>query len=300
MSAISERSVNAMIASDFQRPKRRSLPGIVRSGAHIPLVGLGVPLAKALELAGLWPRILLKASRRGTRDFCFAGYQPTGHDVFACVGFRTGTNWLLQIAVQIAHLREAESDGLADDSPIRSAPARLRIMETHLEHGLVPYSPEARYLVMVRDPKNVILSEYQLMRSLLFGPLMPSIRHWVELNLTGDLLSVSWARHLASYWRVRNQPNVLFLTYEDFRAAPADLVRQIAHFMRVNLDTLQLEAVMRVASFRPGEADQLLSPELGQLIDEHSRCELRRLNCDFPYDLAYVKGQSISPICGGH
>jgi len=42
------------------------------------------------------------------------------------------------------------------------------------------------------------------------------------------------------------------------------------------------------------------SPELGQLIDEHSRCELRRLNCDFPYALAYVNGKSISPICGGH
>jgi len=289
-----------MIASDIQRPKRRALPGIVRSGAHSPLVGLGVPLAKALELAGLWPRILLKASRRGTRDSCFAGYQPTGHDVFACVGFRAGTNWLLQIAVQIADLREAEPDGLADDSTVRRAPTRLRIMETHLEHSLVPYSPEARYLVMVRDPKDVILSEYLFMRSLLLGPLMPSIRHWVELNLTGDLLSVSWARHLASYWRVRNQPNVLFLTYEDLRAAPADVVQQIAHFMRANLDTLQREAVTRAASFRPGEADQLLSPELRQLIDDHSRSSLRRLNCDFPYDLAYLKGQSISAICGGH
>jgi len=289
-----------MIASDIQRPERRTLPGIVRSGAHIPLVGLGVSLAKALEFAGLWPRILLKASRRGAADACFTGYRPTGHDVFACVGFRTGTNWLLQIALQTADPREAERDGLADDSTVRRAPTRLRIIETHLEHSLVPHTPEARYLVMVRDPKDVILSEYHFMRSLLLGPLMPSIRHWVELNLTGNLLSVPWARHLAGYWRVRNQPNVLFLTYEDLRSAPADVVQQIAHFMRVTLDTLQLEAVMQAASFRPGEADQRLSPELGQLIDEHSRSELRRLNCDFPYDLAYVKGQSISPICGGH
>lgn len=49
-----------------------------------------------------------------------------------------------------------------------------------------------------------------------------------------------------------------------------------------------------------GEAAELLSPELRQLIDDYSRTELRRLKCDFPYDLAYVKGQSILPICGGH
>jgi hypothetical protein len=51
---------------------------------------------------------------------------------------------------------------------------------------------------------------------------------------------------------------------------------------------------------RPGEARELLSPELRQQIDEHCRDELRRLECDFPYDLAYVKGQSVLPICGGH
>jgi len=51
---------------------------------------------------------------------------------------------------------------------------------------------------------------------------------------------------------------------------------------------------------RCGDAGELLSPELRQLIDEHSRTELRRLGCDFPYDLAYVKRQSILPVCGGH
>jgi hypothetical protein len=108
----------------------------------------------------------------------------------------------------------------------------------------------------------------------------------------------------------------------------AGVIRQIAHFMNVGLDTVQLEAVTRAATFEqmrrltdrfdpgrlvpwgkahsmlrrgtPGGSGELLSPELRQRIDEHSRTELRRLQCDFPYDLAYVKGQSVLPICGGH
>jgi hypothetical protein len=337
-----------MIASDFHQPERRNFPGIVRFGAQIPLVGLGVPLAKTLELAGVWPRVMFKALRRDTLGSCFAGYTPTAHDVFACVGFKSGTTWLLQIAVQIAYLGQAEFDNihsvvawpdaaarfrkliipLANDSPVRHAPTQLRIVKTHLEQRLVPYSPEARYLVMVRDPKDVIVSGYHFVRSLLLGPLMPSVRHWVELNLAGGLPSGSWASHLASYWRVRNEPNVLFLTYEDLSADPAGVIGQIGRFMNVNLDAAQLEAVTRAASFgemrrleekfdpgrvvpwgkacsmlrngRCGDAGALLSPELRQLIDEHSRTELRRLGCDFPYELAYVKRQSILPLCGGH
>ena len=337
-----------MIASDFHQPRRRDFPGIVRVGAHISLVGLGVPLAKTLELAGLWPRVMFEAFRRGAQDSCFADYKPTGHDVFACVGFKSGTTWLLQIAVQIAYLGHAEFDNihsvvawpdaappfrrriipLADDSPVRRAPTRLRIIKTHLQQQLVPRSSEARYLVMVRDPKDVIVSGYHFIRSLLLGPLMPSVRHWVELSLSGDLPSGSWARHLASYWRVRNEPNVLFLTYEDLSADPRAVIQQIARFMSVDLDPGQLEAVLRATTFeemrrrsdrfdpgrvvpwgkaqsmlrkgRPGEAGELLSPKLRQLIDNHCRTELRRLKCDFPYDLAYVKGQSILPICGGH
>jgi Sulfotransferase domain len=337
-----------MIASDFHQPRRRDFPGIVRVGTHIPLVVLGVPLAKTLELAGVWPRVMFKAFRRGAQDSCFADYQPTGHDVFACVGFKSGTTWLLQIAVQIAYLGQAEFDNihsvvawpdaagpfrrriipLGNDSPVRRAPTQLRIIKTHLQQQRVPYSSKARYLVMVRDPKDVIVSGYHFIRSLLLGPLMPSVRHWVELSLSGDLPTGSWARHVAGYWRVRNEPNVLFLTYEDLSADPAGVIQQIARFMNVDLDTEQLGAVMRAAAFeemrrlsdrfdpgrvvpwgkaqsmlrkgRSGEARDLLSPELRQLIDEHSRTELRRLRCDFPYDLAYVKGQSVLPICGGH
>jgi hypothetical protein len=80
-----------MIASDFHQPERPDFSGVVRCGTHIPLFGIGVPLAKALELAGVWPQVMLKALRRGAEGSCFADYRPTGHDVFACVGFKSGT-----------------------------------------------------------------------------------------------------------------------------------------------------------------------------------------------------------------
>ena len=61
-----------MIASDFRQPPRRNFPALVRFGAYIPLLGLGVPLVKALELTGAWPRVLFRVPRRQAQ----AGSQP--------------------------------------------------------------------------------------------------------------------------------------------------------------------------------------------------------------------------------
>jgi hypothetical protein len=180
----------------------------------------------------------------------------------------------------------------------------------------VPYSPEARYIVMVRDPKDVIVSSYHFVRALTLGPLMPSVRHWVELSLAGELPQGSWAEHVASYWPLRTRPNVLFLTYERLSADPRGVIQQVARFMGVELSAGQLEAVARASSFgemrrlrdrfepgrivpwgqlhsmlragQAGRSAELLSPELRGSIDARCKAELQRLNCDFPYDSSFA------------
>jgi hypothetical protein len=334
-----------VIASDFRPPERRHFPGWVRLASYIPLFALGVPLAKILELVGLWPPTSSRFARQLREDIksSMVGYYPTRHDVFACVGFKSGTTWLMQIAVQIAYLGEAEFDNilsvvpwpdtapffrkyvipLTDDSTARRSPVGLRVIKTHLPQRLVPYAPAARYIAVVRDPKDVIVSGYHFARSMGYGPLMPTVRHWAELNLEGNLPWGSWAEHLAGFWRLRHEPNVLFLTYEQLNADLGAGIRQIAGFMGVELNAAQFEAVLQSSTFegmrrsrdkfdtgrllpwakehsmlrsgKVGRSADLLSPQLRKRIDDHCRVELHRLNCDFPYDQAFTAGnQALS------
>jgi Sulfotransferase domain len=330
-----------VIATEFQPPGRREFPAWIRLVSYVPLFVLGVPLAKTLELAGRWPPIATARYARYRQQIqgSMASYRPTSHDVFACVGFKSGTTWLMQITVQIGCLGEAEFDNilsvvpwpdcppyhrkyvipLTDDSPARRSPAGLRVIKTHLPQSLVPYSAEARYISMVRDPKDAIVSGYHFIRSLGYGPLMPTVRHWVELNLSGDLPWGSWASHVAGFWRLRHEPNVLFLTYEQLSADLDAGIRRIARFMGVQLSAAQFEAVIEASTFegmkrsrdkfetgrlvpwgkargmlrsgKPGRSSELLSPQLRQRIDDQSRAELQRLNCDFPYDELYASGK---------
>ncbi len=265
----------------------------------------------------------------------FGDYRPSSHDVIVCAYFKAGTTWTLQIATQIAFRGDADFDNihyavpwpdvpappiarriipLEDPSPVKLSPTGLRVIKTHLHQTHVPFMREARYLAVTRDPKDCAVSGYRFLQSMALGPLMPSVENWVQYFLSPNF-SDPWAEHLASYWTVRNEPNVLFLTYEEMKTNHSGTVRKIAAFLDVNLTPAEFRAVcekstfasMKAAGsrFEPGRvvpwgkqsvmmrrgasggSDELLTHEQQRRIDSHFRSELVRLGCDFPYDRVF-------------
>jgi hypothetical protein len=321
-----------MIASDFIPPPRPTFPPWTRYASYVPLYGLGVPIVKLMEAAGQWPRVSARRARKSIGDF--GKYQPTGNDVFACSYFKCGTTWLLQIAVQIAHRGHAEFDNvhyvvpwpdaagpfrkyiipLSDPSPRRRSPTGLRVIKTHYDLNSIPYVRDAHYIAVTRDPKDVCVSGYHFLRSLLYGPLMPSMPHWVDFFLSPDFITPgSWAQHLSSYWQIRDRPNVLFLTFEEMKQDLAATVRRVAGFLGTELKNDEFDAIVRQSTFRSmkeaklkfdpgqvvpwgteegyllrrgesGRSGDFLTPAQQQRIDDHCRAELKRLGCDFLYD----------------
>jgi len=317
-------------ASNFVPPPRRTFPSWLRIASLLPLYGIALPIVKGLELVGLWPKLL--GRRPVAYDKAFGDYRPTKHDVFVCSYFKAGTTWTLQIATQIAFRGKAEFDNLhhvvpwpdvpmpaithhmiplADPSPAALSPTGLRVIKTHLPRAQIPFVPEARYIAVTRDPKDCCVSGYHFLKSLALGPLMPSVAHWVDFGLSPNFPD-PWAPHVAGYWAVRRQPNVLFLTYEELKKDHAGAVRKIAAFMHVDLTVDELASVVQQSSFaamkaagakfepgrvapwsadrammrrgNSGGSSELLTPEQQQRIDDHCRRELVRLGCDFPYD----------------
>jgi hypothetical protein len=208
---------------------------------------------------------------------------------------------------------------LDDPSPLARSPTGRRVIKTHLPFEAVPYSEESHYIGLVRDPKDACVSSYHFMRSMMFGPAMPSVATWVELFIRPDFAPVSWAAHLQSYWRVRDRPNVLFLTYDEMKRDSAVAIRRIAAFMGVELATTELAEVERRSSFaymkeaqhkfNPGQvvpwgsaggymlrrgergrSDELLTQEQRKRIDDACRAQLVTLGSDFPYDEAFRPG----------
>ena len=322
-----------MKASEFVAPPRQRFPRWVRVASLIPLYGIAWPIVKTLELFGVWPKLL--GRRPMAPADAFGDYRPSAHDVIVCSYFKAGTTWTLNIATQITFRGQAEFDNLhhavpwpdvpapplarfmiplSDPSPARLSPTGLRVIKTHLHREHVPFMRDARYIAVTRDPKDCTVSGYRFLQSLALGPLMPTVDHWVTFGLSPEFPD-RWADHLAGWWAVRHEPNVLFITYEELKGDHAGAVRKIAGFMGVELTPAELASVVEqstfasmkaaVSKFEPGlvvpwgkegammrrgqsgGSSELLTPEQQQRIDEHCRAELLRLGCDFPYEAVF-------------
>jgi hypothetical protein len=323
-----------MVVSDFVPPTGPTFSPWTRYLSYVPLYGVGVPVVKLIEATGRWPQAAARSVRKSMGDF--GDYQPTAHDVIACSYFKCGTTWLLQIAVQIACRGDAEFDNihsvvpwpdapgmfatriipLSNPSPSQRSPTGLRVIKTHYALNNLPYTTAARYIAVTRDPKDVCVSGYHFLRSLIYGPLMPSVPRWIDFFLSPEFPQGSWAGHLASYWMARDRPNVLFLTYEDMKSDLPATVCRIAKFMGVKLTQDETSTVVHRSSFaymkqakrqfdpgqvvpwgsdegvmlrrgERGRSGDLLTPAQQQRIDNHCRAELQRMRCDFSFDETY-------------
>lgn len=260
----------------------------------------------------------------------FAGYQPSSHDVFVATFGKSGTNWMMQIAQQIAWRGRAEFRHIHDvvpwpDSPgpgpitleasaaLDPSPTGLRVIKTHIDADHVPYSPEATYLTVLRDPKEVLVSSYYFLGGILGMLSHVTIDDWFEIFARPDAMAGRWAEHTASFWKWRDRPNALVLDYREVTREPRRSIERVAATMGVALEAAEFDEVVRRSGFeymkshesqfappkppftkeadRPkmvrrgqaGGSEELLSRAQQAELDRLCQGELRRLGSDFPY-----------------
>ena len=300
------------------------------------------PLLWLVDKAGyserLWAALVRQMRQRLLAGHDFGDYLPTEHDVVVCTYPKCGTNWVMQIAYQIAmrgrgefaHIHDvvpwpdfARQDlviPLSDETARNAAPTGLRVIKTHLAWDRIPYTPQARYICVIRDPKDTFVSFYHFVREVMFGPLMPSVPVWLRLCFSDAALFV-WEEHFQSYWKARQLPNLLMLRFEDMQADLPQTVRTIAAFLTVELTADEFELVCEKSAFAymkrlgdkfappaltpwsspnrqtirrgaSGGSAELLSPEQQRFIDAQCKAGLARLGSDFPFDTVWGEASS--------
>jgi hypothetical protein len=185
-------------------------------------------------------------------------FRPQPTDVFLSAYPKSGTTWLQQtvhglrtrgamdfdeITRAVPWVELALDMGLDLDAPQAASP---RAFKTHLRWQDVPGG--GRYIHLLRDPKDVLVSTYHFYEGWRFEPGSVSISEFaMDLFMKHAGRRRYW-HHLAGWWRERGRPEVLMICYEDMKEDFPGTVRKVAHFIGCPLDDDLLGIVLRQSS----------------------------------------------------
>eukprot|EP00058_Branchiostoma_floridae_P017237 XP_002602725.1 hypothetical protein BRAFLDRAFT_210163 [Branchiostoma floridae] len=193
---------------------------------------------------------------------------------------KTGTNWLFEIVakvLQAAGKLNSSTDSLFAPGPLElklpttSQPGYIalagmpspRILATHLPIGFAPNGiskpqNKVKVLVPMRNPKDTAVSFYHFLNKYeKLGVAMDDIP-WEELAqrfTNGTVPYGPFEDHVLGWWQMRDDPNLLFLKYEDMKKDLPSAVKAIVTFLEVDLDESTIKSIAEASTFNNMKVD---------------------------------------------
>jgi len=179
-------------------------------------------------------------------------FQLEPDDVVISPFAKSGTTWLQQtvhglrtrgdmdffdISRVVPWLETSTDLGLDLSGPQRGA---FRAFKSHLDWHEIPKG--GRYIVSIRDPKDVLVSLYRFLEGWWFETGTISITEWAHKRFLANAPDGYWS-HLLSWWTQRDNENVLLLSYEEMKTDFRSTVQTIAAFLDIELDE-ELEQIV--------------------------------------------------------
>jgi aryl sulfotransferase len=210
----------------------------------------------------------------GTR---WASYNHRPGDIFVCASPKCGTTWMQTIAASLLWpdgifpgvVMEMGPwfDGLIYDfaelSARLEAQSHRRFIKTHTPADGIPIFDTASYIVVARDGRDAFVSfvnhrknlRDDLIERLNTDAMAQSVDPVVKFR--GDIHGFfeRWItdapplRYLASWWDLRDEPNVLLVHYNDLQADLEGEMRRVAGFLDIDIPEALWAGVVERCTF---------------------------------------------------
>jgi aryl sulfotransferase len=246
-----------------------------------------------------WPRKQREMLNHHMDSTIWNDFQFRPGDIIVGTYGKSGTTWTQQIVAQLL-FNGAEDVNVPELSPwldLRFPPKEVklpmvesqqhrRFLKTHLPVDALVFSPEAKYIYIGRDGRDVVWSMYNhhanandLWYEALnntpgrVGPPIErppeSIRQYFHdfLDRDGHPFWPFW-ENIRSWWDVRHLPNVLLIHFAELKADMPKQIRRIAEFLDIKIDPAKWPAILEHCTFDYMKEHAELSAPLGGTIWE--------------------------------
>ncbi|CAF1102050.1 unnamed protein product [Adineta steineri] len=188
-------------------------------------------------------------------------YEARPGDIFIVTMPRSGTTWMETIVYSILQQGRPFNDSFDDFSArtpfleqhggqVIEKMRRPGSIKTHFPLRIIPQHPQAKYIYVVRNPKDMCTSFYRFLKT------MPGTTHsdvpfdtYFDLFIDGRANYGDYFDHVLEAWSRKDESNVLFLVYEDMKKDIRSAIHRVAAFLDVELSEELVERIAFVTSF---------------------------------------------------
>ncbi|XP_068705586.1 sulfotransferase 1C2-like [Montipora foliosa] len=287
----------------------KSIPILKILGTYMPTMNVGDPALLAHYISN---------------------FKAKPDDVFVVSYPKSGTTWVQEIVWQIVNGGKVSKEKIdyrfpylecatAEDSrktDFQALPSP-RLIKSHLHASAIPKgsgeNSRCKYIYVARNPKDVVVSYFHYVQS--FEQMNDFRAPWefyVDLFIEGNVPYSKWNDHVLDWWKHRNDPNVLFLKYEDLKKDLLSHVRTIAEFLKKPLSDELINRIAEQCTFKGmmqnslsfkftsedddgigqilrkgvvGDWKNHFTPEMNERFDKEVLAKLSGSGLEFDYDL---------------
>lgn len=107
-----------------------------------------------------------------------------------------------------------------------------RLIKSHLPSQLLPrqiWEQKRKIIYVARNPKDVVISSFHFLTGL--GLWQGNLDDFVDQFITDRIMFTSYWLHTIDFYRMRNEPNVFFVTFEEMKRGLKDVIERLSLFL---------------------------------------------------------------------
>ncbi|CAF2942224.1 unnamed protein product [Rotaria sp. Silwood2] len=190
-------------------------------------------------------------------------YKAQPGDIFIATYPKSGTTWMEVIVYSLLNNGKPFDADIGDylmrtphlekvGGYTVSTMVRPGSIKTHLPFDRISYHPQAKYICIIRNPKDVCASFYRFLeRNPLSKYFECQFDEFFDDFLKGQVPLCDYFEYLHSLLPYKDRENVLIISYEQMKRDIHCVIRKVAQFLNIELNAQDelLDRVVATSSF---------------------------------------------------